>query len=253
MHRKKLSKIFAVFREYMFVVNRELTRPRENNIRHCSLFSELYLNPNGYAVILSARQIKDNNEFMVEHIREKLRVFMDTNIINRIADLDVEKHDDSTYEEDRVYLKKILDMQLKKPSKIELYVNPSVRMEIENTIDQKRKDALRKVFSEFSFMDFNLTIFPFVFPVTFLSKGQKERIREVCRLFPSLEKDAKIIADSSFSKNIDVLLTTDRGIDGERLAKAGMDTKVFTPRALIEYLEPQTPKILGNLSFCCES
>lgn len=91
------------------------------------------------------------------------------------------------------------------------YVNPSVKMEIDNTSSQERRVKPEKIFDEFSFISFNKSIFPkWKFPTNFLTDEEKGILTSLVRNNPSLVKDEKILADATFYKNIDVLLTTDR-------------------------------------------
>jgi len=163
-----------------------------------------------------------------------INIFLDTNIIDRIWRIDEEIPSNCTYEEDRKFLKKILDICANN-EETKLYVNPSVKMEIEKTEDKQKKKELLKVFEKYEFLPFNLTVFPFVFPATFISEEEVKKLEDLCNKLPGLKKDMKIIADAGFCKTIDVLLTTDR----KHLANKGIQIKhlkIFTPKKLFEYL-----------------
>jgi len=165
---------------------------------------------------------------------ERLRIFLDTSILHRISRIDVENPDDPLYEEDRVYLRKLSGMHLKSDD-IEFYVNPSVKSEIDATRNQDRRRQLQELFEKYRFIPFNKTIFPFTFPVTFITRDEVGTLGRLCRDNPGLKKDQKIIADAAFSQNMDILLTTDR----KHLADRGiriMHLKIFTPKELFEYL-----------------
>jgi len=145
----------------------------------------------------------------------------------------MEKLDDSLYEEDRVFLRKVLDIY-SEGDRIEFYVNPSVKLEIDATKNQKRRRALQEIFEKFKFIPFNKTIFPFVFPANLLKEEEVKILERLCEENPGLEKDKKIIADATFGY-MDILLTTDR----RHLANKGIHIqhlKIFTPKELCEYL-----------------
>ena len=92
------------------------------------------------------------------------------------------------------------------------YVNPTVKWQINNTKDEQRKEGLLAKFKEFQFTEFNISIFPFYFPVTFISEEQSALIDKLCKDHPALSRDKKIIADAAFNEYIDVLLTTDKNL-----------------------------------------
>lgn len=163
-----------------------------------------------------------------------INIFLDTNIIDRILRIDKEIPSNPTYEEDRNFLRRILDI-CSKNEKIKLYVNPSVRMEIEKTKDEQKKKELLKILQKYRFLPFNKTILPFTFPATLISEEETKILGDLCNKIPGLKKDKKIIADAAFCKVIDVLLTTDR----KHLANKGIEIKhleIFTPKELFEYL-----------------
>lgn len=164
---------------------------------------------------------------------KKLNIFLDTGIINRILELD-KSESDAKYEEDRRYLGKILNL-CSEEDKINFFVKPSVKTEICNTSNKSRKQKLLKVCAQYNFKPFNKTIFPFSFPATFISDEEIEILNALCEDNPALKKDIKIIADSAFCKEIDILLTTDR----KHLAEKGFHLQhleIFTPKELFEYL-----------------
>ena len=90
-------------------------------------------------------------------------IFIDTNIVNLILDIDVENSNDFTYEEDRYYMKEILKV-VAKDNRFRLYVNPTVKQEIDACPDSKRRDSLLNIFNDLNLTSFNLTILPFVLP-----------------------------------------------------------------------------------------
>ena len=140
---------------------------------------------------------------------KSIGVFVDTSTVNRILDMDAEKTNDSQYEEDRDYLTKIVE-QFAEAGVIRLFVNPAVELEIEQTIDKDRRTALMRVFHKLHFTPFNKSVFPWVFPVTFLRDEEKDKLVTLLNAFPSFEKDEKVFADAVFNPRIQIILTTDR-------------------------------------------
>ena len=161
-------------------------------------------------------------------------IFIDTNIVNLILDIDVENSNDFTYEEDRYYMKEILKV-VAKDNRFRLYVNPTVKQEIDACPDSKRRDSLLNIFNDLNLTSFNLTILPFVLPATLISEEQAKMIDDLCRENTGLKKDKKIIADSAFCKEIDILLTADRKHLADKNLKIG-SLKICTPKKLHEYL-----------------
>jgi len=173
----------------------------------------------------------------------RLRVFLDTTIVNRILDIEEPSQEGSLYEEDRFFLKKILETR-ELVQRLELYVNPSVKMEIEATKNDQRREELLKIFNSFKFILFTTTVFPIVFPATFLSEEEKLKLMKLCEANPSLVKDEKIIADAAFCQHIDVLLTTDR----RHLANRGVcieKLKICTPKELFDCLSQSEEPLFG--------
>ncbi len=138
-----------------------------------------------------------------------INVFLDTSIVNNLLDIDEKKSNDLTWEKDKRFIKLLIDKPVALGDII-LYVNPSVKDQIANTKDMKRKEDLIIKFNEFRFEEYNLTIFPFTFPATFITQEQSDFIDGICKKYPKLEKDRKIIAGSAFNNKINVLLTTDK-------------------------------------------
>lgn len=164
-------------------------------------------------------------------VNKKLNIFLDTCIINRILEIDNKCGSDATYEEDRLYLSKILDFYSNR-DEINFFVNPTVKSEIDNTNDNLRRAKLMEVFDRYDFMSFSVSIFPISFPVTFFSEEESEILDVICEKNPELKKDKKIIADSAFCKEIDILVTADKN-----LAEVDIQNfKIFTPRELFEHL-----------------
>ena len=69
-----------------------------------------------------------------------INVFVDTSIVNRILEIDKSTVRDTIYEEDRLYISEIIGYV--KKGIVRLIVNPSVKHEIENATDPKRKREL---------------------------------------------------------------------------------------------------------------
>lgn len=169
-------------------------------------------------------------------------VFVDTTIVNRVLDINIETNAPQK-EEDRRYLSKIVE-QYAKSDMLCLWVNPTVELEISRTPDTQRKAQLLAQFSRFHFMTYNKTIFPFKFPATFLTGQEKKMLEELFEDIPSFKKDEKIFADAVFNSQVEVLLTTDR----EHLLKEKFQTrvqmkgldkkiKIFSPKQFFEYLQ----------------
>ena len=141
-----------------------------------------------------------------------MNVFVDTSIVNNLLDLE-ENNVSNLSAQDAKYLKLILKGYVN-PNKVTLFVNPSVKQQINNTEDERRKGKLLEKFNECHFTEFNLTIFPFHFPAKFMSDNEAAFIDQLCAKHPALLKDKKIIGDVAFNDNdnIDVLLTTDKDL-----------------------------------------
>ena len=174
---------------------------------------------------------------------KQISIFVDTSIINRLCDIDIEKTT-ALYEEDRKFLSEIS----KRPN-VRFLVNPSIKQEIENTQDQRRREELLNAFSKYPFISFNKSIWgktkygkekSFTFPAHFLSPEEEEFCEELERKFPCLEDDMKIIADGIFNRDIDILLSTDPHIYRD-LAKFVLDknirVKIFNPKECFDYLQ----------------
>ena len=162
-----------------------------------------------------------------------MNIFLDTSIANRILDLK-ETRPDPRWEQDRVYLNKLLKGPVARGTMIFL-VNPTVMSQIRDTPDFKRRRRLVSIAKRYKFTEFNMSIFPFSFPARLLSKKQKDEIQSICSQYPSLINDQKILADAAFGEGIDVLLTT----DGELVRKVPQLgwPKVMLPRDLWEYFQ----------------
>ncbi len=171
-----------------------------------------------------------------------INTFIDTSTVNRILEIDTSQVKDALYEEDRLYLSKIIKEYVER-SLVQLIVNPSVKLEIENTPDRQKRERLLALYNQFRFTAYNTTIFPFTFPATFLTNGEKKTLEELLEGFPSFKKDMKIFADAIFNSEVEVLLTTDRehlanNKFHHHLEEKGLDkkVKVFTPKEFFEYL-----------------
>jgi hypothetical protein len=173
-------------------------------------------------------------------------VFVDTSTVNRVLDMD-KKLRASMDKEDRLYLSKIVEQYVKN-NVVRLIVNPTVKQEIKKTPDLQRRDDLLMKFNQFHFTSYNKTIFPFVFPATFLASKEKETLKQLFEALPKgFKKDEKIFADAVFSQQIELLLTADREhLANDRfrncLESVGLDKKikVFTPKELFEHLKDMT-------------
>lgn len=170
-------------------------------------------------------------------------VFVDTSTVNRMLDIEVRKDNDSQYEQDREYLTRIVEQYVKSDI-VRLIVNPTVKAEIEKTKDDKTRASLLQQFAKFHFTLYNITIFPFSFPGTFLTEQRSKTLDLVSRGIPGFEKDRKIFADALFSPQIEVLLTTDRehlanDAFRRRIQRKGLhnNIKVCTPKELFEHLQ----------------
>ena len=140
-----------------------------------------------------------------------MNVFIETSIVNNVLDLEEKRQNNLTWKENIKYLKLLLSRPVATGDMI-FYVNQSVKWQINNTKVKQRKEGLLAKFNEFQFTEFNTTVFPWCFPVTFLSKDQSALLDKLCKEHPALSRDEKIMADAAFNKNIDVLLTTDKDL-----------------------------------------
>lgn len=98
-----------------------------------------------------------------------MNVFIDTTIVNYALDIEESRPDDPTWQKNVNYLRHLLGGPVTKGD-MTFYVNPSVMWQINNTEDQERKAKLLAMFREFRFTEFNLTVFPFHFPVKFITE-----------------------------------------------------------------------------------
>jgi hypothetical protein len=150
-----------------------------------------------------------DNINMENKCKSPINIFLDTSIVNNLLDLDKQKNNDSTWGKNVSFLKMLIGGPVASGDMV-LYVNPSVKHQINDTNDKKRKEELLIKFDEFKFEEFNLTIFPFSFPATFVTKEQIDLIETICKEHSKLERDRKIMSDAAFNEKIDALLTTDR-------------------------------------------
>jgi len=173
-----------------------------------------------------------------------INVFVDTSTVNRILDIGISKPEHWRYEEDRLYLSKIIEECVKK-SKIKLFVNPSVKREIEATPNLQRKKQLLAISEQLHFTPYNKTIFPFTFPAHYVTEEEKEMLQRLKSYMPKgFEKDTKFFLDALADPEIDVLLTTDyddlaRKKLRDYLANEGVKIKIkiFAPKELYEHLQ----------------
>lgn len=164
-----------------------------------------------------------------------INAFIDTSTVNRILRITKAEANNLRYEEDRLYLSKIIEDYVNKGF-ICFIVNPSVKDEIEKTKDANEKAKLLALFNKFDFTPYNKTVFTFTFPAHFVSDEDKKMLKDICAKIPGFEKDEKIFLDALSNSEIHVLLTTDR----THLADKGLDTygiPIFTPRQFFEYLK----------------
>lgn len=161
-----------------------------------------------------------------------MNVFVDTCIVNRVLDLE-ETRPDREWEEDRKYLMALQSGPVASGI-VKLFVNPSVMSQVKATKHPRRRKALISIAKQFKFTEFNMTIFPFSFRARFLSPAQKAKIRRLCIEHPNLRPDKKILADSAFDTDMDVLLTTDRGL--AELQQLGT-VRIMLPKELWQYYE----------------
>ncbi|MFC2002320.1 hypothetical protein ACFLUZ_07490 [Chloroflexota bacterium] len=170
-----------------------------------------------------------------------VKVFVDTSTVNRILEVDIKKSDPK-YEEDRFYLFRIMQEYVEKGF-VQLFVNPSVKHEVENTPDVDKKGKLLELFNKFHYTDFNKTIFPFTFPASFVTEEEKLMLEELRTKIKDFSRDDKPFLDAVSNSDIDVLLTTDRKhlaciklrsyISGKEL---DTEIKIFTPKEFYECL-----------------
>lgn len=167
----------------------------------------------------------------------------ESSIVNRILDIGVEKPNDTKWEEDREYLSKIIEEYVNKDI-VKLFVNPSVKREIENTCNPQKKRRLLALFDQFYFTTYNKTAFPFTFPAHYVTEEEKRATEELRKNIKGFEKDVKIFLDAVGNSQVEVLLSTDR----EHLAciklhdylvdkRLDTEIKIFTPKEFYEYLQ----------------
>lgn len=162
-----------------------------------------------------------------------MNVFVDTSIVNNLLDLEGHRNSDPTWQENAKYLKLIIEGPVA-AGKIRLYVNPSIKQQIDNTNCESRKRKVLSKFYELNLTEFNLTIFPFHFPAKFISKEQATCIQKLCAKHPALLRDQKIIADAAFNDRMDILLTTDKDL-AHQVCQVG-NVKFLLPKELWEDL-----------------
>ena len=133
-----------------------------------------------------------------------MNIFIETSIVNNILDLN-EKRTNLFGKNQTECLRLILEEA--STGKVSLFINPSVLEQINNTPDETRKRKLLQKCKGFKFEEFNLTIFPFTFPATFITQEQSAFVDKICKKHPALVRDQKIIADAGFNDKMDVLLS----------------------------------------------
>jgi len=163
-----------------------------------------------------------------------VNVFIDTSTVNRILRITKAEGINPGCEEDRRYLSRIIKDYVKKGLAC-LIVNPSVKREIKQTPDSKKKAELLALFNQLNFTPYNKAVFPFTFPAHFATEEEEGMLGDICARIRGFEKDKKIFLDALANSEIHVLLTTDR----KHLADKGLDIygmPIFTPRQLFEHL-----------------
>jgi predicted nucleic acid-binding protein len=170
-------------------------------------------------------------------------VFVDTSTVNRILRINEKREKDNKWEEDREYLMKIFQQYLES-SVVRFIVNPTVKTEIEDTKDPQERMRLLKKFEEYHFTSYNLTIFPFTFPATFITEEQSKTLEQLIHGIPKFEKDKKIFLDALNNAQVEYLLTTDRkhlvnDTFRRRVKKKGLDKyiRICKPKELYEHLQ----------------
>jgi len=171
-----------------------------------------------------------------------INAFVDTSTVNRILEIDTGEVKNALYEEDRLYLFKIMGYAEK--GIVQLIVNPSVKREIEKTSDSHKKKRLLTLFAQFHFTPYNTTIFPFTFPAYFITEVEKGALEELRKKISGFRKDQKIFIDAVSNAQVKVLLTTDRKHLAKKeiydsLKSKSLDKKilVFTPKKFYEYIQ----------------
>ena len=129
--------------------------------------------------------------------------------MNDIIDIEDNLATNQVVQKNQKYLKLLLEGPVTKGT-IAFYVNPGIMQQINQTPHIPRKERLLTKFRECHFTDFNLTIYPFAYPATYISKIRAAKVGDFVRFHPGLKKDRKMIADAAFNNEIDVFLTTDK-------------------------------------------
>jgi len=147
------------------------------------------------------------------------------------------------HQKDRLCLSRVAE-EYAKHDIIRLFVNPTVKWEIEKTANLTRRKQLLQQFDRLHFIPFSTSVFPILFPVTFISTEVNKALDDIFACLPEeYKKDMKILADVMSSEETEILLTTDR----EHLANKkfrglvkdkGLDKKItiVTPKELLRRL-----------------
>ncbi len=170
--------------------------------------------------------------------------FVDTSTVNRMLEIDTSEVKDASYEEDRLYLSKIMGYVEK--GIVQLIVNPSVKQEIERTSDPHKKKRLLTLFAQCRFTPYNKTIFPFTFPARFVTEEEERELEELSKKIKGFKKDEKIFLDAVTNSQVEILLTTDRTHLARKeirdyIKNKVLDrkVKVFTPKEFFEDLQKE--------------
>jgi len=181
-----------------------------------------------------------------ETIMEQIGVFVDTSIVNKMLSVDEKRPDDATHEEDRKYLRLVIQ-QYAETGRVRLWVNPTVQYEIDKTTSLEERSRLQEQFKQFHFTSFSTTVFPIVFGpdgATFLTEQQKQKLESLYQDIPKYRQDEKVFADAAFNSSIQFLLTGDRNHLAkkrfrDRVQQLGLnrEVRVFTPKEMFEHLQ----------------
>jgi len=127
---------------------------------------------------------------------------------------------------------------------VEVFVNPSIKAQLDKTPDPLKKKQLLDLFNQFQFTSYNKTIFPFTFPVRFVTPEEKRILIELRERIKGFRNDDKIFLEAAANPQIEILLTTDREHLAcvklrDYLADKGLNAeiKILTPKELYEYLQ----------------
>ncbi len=180
-----------------------------------------------------------------------INAFVDTSTLNRILRIEEKQPNNQKWEEDREYLPKVMEYVEK--GIVQLFVNPSVKQEIEATPDSQKRERLLALFNQYHYTPYNKTIWgrtrgvkspSFTFPATFVTNEEGKELEELCKEIKGFEQDEKIFLDAVSNSKVEVLLTTDRKHLATQeiwdyLKSKSLDKKmlVCTPKQFYEHLQ----------------